>query len=59
MKVIEIIINLIEYHPFLAVSLYFHIGIILAIIYSIAVHVSHQVGSDDEFLGDVVSFILS
>lgn len=58
MKVIEIIFNLIVYHPFLAAGLYFHIGIIFAIIYSIVVHVNHQVGSDDEFLGFVISFIL-
>ena len=60
MKVIEIIFNLIEYHPFLAAGLYFHIGIIFAIIYSITVHVvNHQVDSDDEeFLGFVISFIL-
>jgi len=46
-------------HPLFGVYLYFQIGIICAIIYSIMVHIDHHVDSDDEeFLGFVISFIL-
>ena len=47
-------------HPLFGVYLYFQIGIICAIIYSIMVHIDHPVDDDDdeEFLGFVISFIL-
>ena len=55
-KIAIFIIN----HPLFGVYLYFQIGIICAIIYSIVAHVSHQVNSnsEDEFFGFTIALIV-
>ena len=45
-------------HPLFGVYLYFQIGIICAVIYSIVAHVSNQVDSEDEFFGFVIALIV-
>lgn len=53
------IVVFITNHPLFSIYLYFQIGIICAIIYSITVHIDHQVDSDDDdFFGFVYLFIL-
>ena len=59
MHIIEVFIIFIINHPLFGIYLYFQIGIICAVIYSIIAHVDHQVNSDDEeFFGFVISFIV-
>ena len=54
------IIVFITNHPLFGVYLYFQIGIICAVIYSIIAHVNHDVDidSEDTFLGFIISLIL-
>ena len=58
MHIIEVFMIYIINHPLFGIYLYFQIGIICAVIYSIIAHVNHDIDSEDTFLGFIVSLIL-